>query len=89
MRESPDTPRIDPVNIGCNLLFVLLLLIPAGGLALLALVALASVPLLVALFPTALSLGAIAMLVLYLNHRRQRRARQADTDGGGTTSDAA
>lgn len=85
MRESSDSPGIDPVNIGCNVLFVVLLLIPAGGLVLLALVALASVPLLVALFPTALSLGAIAMLVLYLNHRRHRRARQTGTDDGGTT----
>lgn len=64
----------DPVNIGCNILFGLLLLIPAAALIATLVVAVASVPLLVALFPTAITLGALAMLVLYIRHRRARRA---------------
>jgi len=75
---EPEKPGLDPVNIGCNLLFGLLLLIPAGGLVLGLLVAVASVPLMVAVFPTAITLGTVAFAVLYIRHRRDRRqARKA------------
>lgn len=79
-------PRgVDPVAIGCNLLFALLLLIPTAGLVLAGLVLLLSVPLLVALFPTALTLGAIALAFLFWRHRRERRrrARLTANDGRG------
>ncbi|MQX37251.1 hypothetical protein [Roseospira navarrensis] len=75
-RSSPGPNGIDPVNVGCNVVFALLLLIPAVGLVVAAVVAVASVPLMVALFPTALTLGGIAVLVLYIRHRRERRRPQ-------------
>ncbi|KAA5604809.1 hypothetical protein F1188_14465 [Roseospira marina] len=74
---DPPAPRrtVDPVNIGCNVLFGLLLLIPAGALLAAGLMAVASLPLMVALFPTAITLGSLALLVLYIRHRRARRGR--------------
>lgn len=77
---GPPGPRVDPVAIGCHVLFALLLLIPAAGLVVLALVLVASVPLVVALFPTAITLAALALAVLYWRHRRTRKhwARTAD-----------
>jgi Flp pilus assembly protein TadB len=80
--HEPTGPGPDPVNIGCNVLFGLLLLIPAAALLAVLAVAVASVPLMVALFPTAITLGGLAMLVLYIRHRRRvRRAAPPPEDG--------
>jgi len=67
-------PRLDPVNIGCNALFALLLMIPAVAILLLLAVVLASVPLVVAVFPITLSVGGVALGLLYWRHRRARRS---------------
>ncbi|WP_299442373.1 hypothetical protein [uncultured Rhodospira sp.] len=72
---SPAVPpprRFDPVTIGCNLLFALLLLIPAVAILVLVTVAVASVPVLVVLFPITLTVAALALGVLYWRHRRGR-----------------
>lgn len=83
-RPGPARPRLDPVAIGCNVIFALLLLIPAAGLVVLALVLVASVPLVVALFPTAITLAALALAVLYWRHRRTRKPGARATDDRDT-----
>lgn len=76
-RSPPSTGSgFDPVRIGCNLFFALLLLIPAGGLVLAVLVLVASVPLVVALFPMAITLGGLWLAILYARHRRARHSRE-------------
>jgi membrane protein implicated in regulation of membrane protease activity len=91
--QSPEPPgpprqRPDPVAIGCNALFALLLLIPAAGLVVLALVVVASVPLMVALFPTAITLAAVTLAVLYWRHRRARKERPRARTGRDAPSHA-
>jgi len=75
-RPPPPPTRPDVRTLLWHAAFALILMVPLVGLIVGGLVAVLSVPVLVALFPVTISLGAIALAVLYWRHRRARGHRR-------------